>query len=371
MDSTTSSPILGTQPDTIYITTFYVLNWIFFALCILAFGIRAYIRWVCFRRLFLEDYLMVVSLVLHCAEAVIVQIYVQYAFDVVDVEHGELALFGPNLSKGLAAYGACVNITIVGVLLIKLNFLLFFRRLGAQLFKFNMFWWGVTVFTVASSVVQIGMETFGCFFGGVEYIFFSGHCTDSAATSRIFFNAIFSATVDAFSDLLILVLPISLLWGSHINMRKKLILLLQPFQTSKVQEQNTTFTWFWFYCEFTVAFIVACVVSFRSLFVQRDTPSSTADREREQREAAYRSALRHKRSWVAKVRHMHDSVLDTCKTLEGWDGSKADTLSMRNLTNVPSGLMTVDFEDDANWSRAGTREGPKSSTEPIVPHSLP
>lgn len=130
----------------------------------------------------------------------------------------------------------------------------------------------------------------------------------------------------------------------------------------KVQIQSGTFTWFWFYAEFSVAFIIACMVSFRSLFVQRANRSSAEREERERRDAAYRSAMRRRQmgagsgrsgsnGWRDKWHQLHDSVLDTCRSLEGWSGSEADTLAMRGLPTVPSGLMTVDFNDDDNWKR--------------------
>lgn len=144
---------------------------------------------------------MLVALAAHTAEAIIIQLYVRYAYDIEAVEKGDFSKLGPDLNKGFIAVGACVNITIIGVLLVKLNFLLFFRRLGANIRKFTIMWWAVLLFTVAGAAAQIGMQLFGCFFSGLDYSF-SAHCTDASAMWRIFFNAIFSATVDALSDFL-------------------------------------------------------------------------------------------------------------------------------------------------------------------------
>ncbi|KAI1654487.1 hypothetical protein F4813DRAFT_371097 [Daldinia decipiens] len=379
MDSTSSSVILPTVNDGISATAFYALNWILFALCNIAFATRAYIRYVCFRRLLLEDYVMLLALAMHNAEAVLIQLYVRYAYDIEALEKGDFTKFGPDLNKGFVAVGACVNITIVGVLLVKLNFLLFFRRLGANIQRFTIIWWAVTLFTVAAAVAQIGMQLFGCFFGGLNYIF-SEQCTDAAAMQRIFLNAIFSATVDAISDFLIVGFPVAVLWGSRISIKKKLVLtfvfglvfltiaitivrgsIFHGVYSSTSEEgrmQSATFTWFWFYCEYSVAFIIACIVSFRTLFVQRENKNNERLQEQQRREAAYQSAIRRGKRWRAKALHFHDSVLDTCRTLEGWSGSEAETLSMRRLPGVPSGLMTVDFNDDGNWSRSVTKDGP-------------
>lgn len=95
-------------------------------------------------------------------------------------------------------------------------------------------------------------------------------------------------------------------------------------------------------------------MSFRTLFVQRNNKASDEHREKLRREAAYQSAMR--RGWRAKARQFHDSLLDTCRSLEDWSGSD-ESLGLRGLPGVPSGLMTVDFNDDDNWSRGVTRNG--------------
>lgn len=150
---------------------------------------------------------MLVALVLHGIEAVLIQLFVHYAYDIEAVEKGDTSKYGPdflsNSKKGFVAIGTCINITIIGVFIVKLNFLLFFRRLttNTHTLIYSITWWAVLLFTVAFAITQIAMQEFGCFFGSIAYIF-SGHCTNDAALKRIFFNAIFSATVDAVSDFL-------------------------------------------------------------------------------------------------------------------------------------------------------------------------
>ncbi|KAH6847190.1 hypothetical protein B0I37DRAFT_374445 [Chaetomium sp. MPI-CAGE-AT-0009] len=347
--------------DNIAAGPFYVLNWVFLSLCIVAFSVRAYIRFVCFGKLVVEDYLMLVALTLHSAQAVLIQLYVGYMYDVEAVEKGNLSKIGPdflaNSNKAFIAIGAGINITVISVLIVKLNFLLFFKRLGAHIRKFNIAWWIVTAFTVGGAIVLIGFQEFRCFFGGIEHIF-SNHCVAEPVLRRIFIKCIFSAVVDAVSDMLILCFPIWILWGSGISMRKKLALTFvfslvwftiaitivrgsvfhEQYSMAGVQSQSATFTWFWFHVELSVAFLVACIVSFRSLFVRRAKESALRQEQQERREDAYHSAIRHGRGWRAKWQQMHESVLDKCKTLEGWSDSDART--RRGLPTVPSGLMT-------------------------------
>lgn len=120
------------------------------------------------------------------------------------VERGESTVIGPDFysdsRNGFVALGASVNMTIVGVLVIKLSFLIFFRRLTTNTQRaVTIGWWVVILFTIAGAAAQIGMQQFGCFFGSAEYIF-SDHCTDAASLRQIMFNAVFSAAVDAAAD---------------------------------------------------------------------------------------------------------------------------------------------------------------------------
>lgn len=148
---------------------------------------------------------MLFALLLHSAEAVLIQLFVQYVYDMEAVGKGDFskamtADFLPNTRKGFIAVGTSVNLTIVGVFLIKLNFLLFFRRLGKNISKFNIAWWAILVFTVGITITQIAQEMFGCFFGDITYILGS-HCTDKGALNHVLISSVFSATADALSDI--------------------------------------------------------------------------------------------------------------------------------------------------------------------------
>lgn len=48
---------------------------------------------------------------------------------------------------------------------------------------------------------------------------------------------------------------------------------------------------------------------------------------------------------------LHDSVLDTCRSLEGhWDNSNESLLRTLRLPKPPSGTLSVDFSTDAGSS---------------------
>lgn len=198
----------------------------------------------------------------------------------------------------------------------------------------------------------------------------------------------------------VFILPVSILWKSHITLRQKFGLTVlfglvfftiavtivrgsiftdvySIIGTKEAQEEQVSFAWFWFYIEFSVgkstftinpflcaerrerviilcheAILVGCILSFRSLFVYRE--KKMRDRMREQQKHAEAQRLRVP-GWRLRARRFQDSLVTTCKSLEGWSDSEASTLTMFGLPKPASGLMTVDFEDDTNWA-AGTTE---------------
>lgn len=54
---------------------------------------------------------------------------------------------------------------------------------------------------------------------------------------------------------------------------------------------------------------------------------------------------------MERMRRLHDSVLDTCRTWEGhWDDSSQSLLRTFRLPNPPSGRLSVDFSRDTGVS---------------------
>jgi uncharacterized membrane protein YidH (DUF202 family) len=146
---------------------------------------------------------MLFALALHTAEAMLIQLYVQHVYVLKAVGKGDLSKITPDLmpnsEEGFIAIGTSISLTIVGVLIVKLNFLLFFHQLGKSLNRFHIAWSVILTFTIAVTIAQIVMQRFSCFFRVITYIF-SGYYTQKDALKHISINAIFSAVVNATSD---------------------------------------------------------------------------------------------------------------------------------------------------------------------------
>lgn len=292
-----------------------VVTWIFVAICNIAFAARAYFRYTCLRRLLVEDYLMLLALAIYDAQAILIQLSLQSAYELEAVEMVDLSkttqpdIF-TDLRRGTVTVGTSYILIIVGVLVIKLNLLLFFRRLDVKAYKtVTILWWIVLNFTVAGAMAQIAVLKLDCIFGSIEHIF-GGACSTESTFQRNLVIAIFSSTVDAVSDLLseslspyplagscssslflgdhyvigaanpltrsklaVIAFPVAILWRSRISMRKKLALTFifslafltiaitivrgSVFHSTRATAavawtKRATFIWFWYYCEFSV-----------------------------------------------------------------------------------------------------------------------
>lgn len=88
--------------------------------------------------------------------------------------------------------------------------------------------------------------------------------------------------------------------------------------------------------------------------------------QEQQRHEAYYSANR--KDWRARVRHLHDSVLDTCKSLE--DVSEVEMRGKRSLSGDEAGLVAVSLDDGTNWSKNSRNTSTNSASVSIGHSSL-
>ncbi|KAK8078829.1 hypothetical protein PG994_002636 [Apiospora phragmitis] len=122
---------------------------------------------------------------------------------------------------------------------------------------------------------------------------------------------------------------------------------------------------FWFMIQYVVSFMIACIISFRSLWVNKREKTSV---KRFQLEKRWRAAAAEERSPAdsgqrrGQWSRMQDSVLQTMADLEAAD---LETDSDQTLEHQPpSEIMLVDMSNggrgDNDWSTTGTRRGSSS-----------
>lgn len=178
-----------------------ILQWVLFTLCLFAFSVRVYIRYVCFHRILFEDYIMLLALGCHLALAILGQIFLGDLYYLTAVEHGGSidADFFTDALQALKAFGVMSIVSIAGIWLIKLNFLLFFYRLGHQVRTYRIFWWIVFVFSIGCGAGCFGLLQYPCMFGGIQTVFVK--CATVSATRDTYIHVIMTAVLDIFSDI--------------------------------------------------------------------------------------------------------------------------------------------------------------------------
>lgn len=174
-----------------------------FALCFVGFCARSYIRWICFRRLLPEDWIMMAALGIQLAAACVAQLRLHYVYMLEDVSNAVIPIpptFIDDVPKALHGIFIQGILSITGVHAVKLSFLLFFHRLGRQIPKYIMFWWFVAFVTLASYAISIALIEYKCMLSSLDVIFFQ--CTANGETTRQWAYMIAYCTIDAASDLL-------------------------------------------------------------------------------------------------------------------------------------------------------------------------
>lgn len=198
----------------------------------------------------------------------------------------------------LRACGSAIVMFIFGFYMIKVNFLLFFWRLGARVGPvFRIIWWVIFGLVMACGIVSITVciPTFKCLFDGWLYTFTT--CQTLELQSQFFTDFRISVALDVFTDALsmsctfripwrawltdffsptptpVIAFPTYLLWGVRISTKKKLALvvifslvgftivatilrgalLTSVFQQTAVGRTiNFPWIWFWFHVELCV-----------------------------------------------------------------------------------------------------------------------
>ncbi|OAK95324.1 hypothetical protein IQ06DRAFT_309680 [Phaeosphaeriaceae sp. SRC1lsM3a] len=305
---------------------------------------------------------MMFALVLLLSIAAIGQVFLVDVYKIVDIENGKVmpdATLPDTMRNGLRGFGAALTIALVGILAVKINFLLFFKRLGTQITTYLVFWYAVFFITISCGATNLGLMDYKCVFGDFQYIAMS--CTQRNVLKRYFDFQIVSVVLDVVSDLFIMCFPIIILWNVRITLRKKLILsctfglvaltiavtivrgsvfggTYKKFNANEMANLNPGWMWFWIFIEFAVAFLIACIISFRALFAQREQRSyeNQVEQQRLAWEGRATESTSGKRSGIIKrARLYHDSLLQSFKSLE--------TRHDMNLPNPETGRFSPTF----------------------------
>ncbi|KAF1950580.1 hypothetical protein CC80DRAFT_482433 [Byssothecium circinans] len=316
--------------------------WGGFVLGTIALAGRYYTRIKCFKRLLPDDYITGLAWLLLLSAAILFQTFVADMY--------EISAVGANLRPPSANFATILikytrRQLVYQVLYhaqlwsVKISFLVFFYRLGSQVTYYKVAWWIVTVFTICAGCVVIGTLEYSCQEGSVEVLV--AKCTGLKAVERQDTSIIVKCALNVGTDAAIMMLPISILWNIRISLRRRLaftalfssVLITIAISITRIavvmgSGSRTTnraskwtrweMSWYllWQFIENSVALIVACIGSFRALFVSkergRDADEALRRQDEEDAKARTDQNLKMRR---AKAKFFQDSLLVTEKSI--------------------------------------------------------
>ncbi|KAK8108820.1 hypothetical protein PG984_014621 [Apiospora sp. TS-2023a] len=160
------------------------------------------IRVSCFGRPFVEDYLMLAALILLLASTIMSPLFLRYIYQMEGVSNGALPPpdFLEETAKGLRGFLSMMYLSYVGIWLVKLNFLLFFRRFGHHVPKYRITWWIVLLFNLGAGATCIALIDLKCTLTPPNLLF--PNCSNTAFIKKISTTTNISAGFDAAGDAL-------------------------------------------------------------------------------------------------------------------------------------------------------------------------
>lgn len=153
--------------------------------------------------MFAEDYLMLIAL------SIIISIGGVLHTHLADIYLMSLPPSATSLSPGdyssrltvvWRADGVAVILSALGIWTIKMNFMLFFYRLGHKIKTYTIFWWVAAVVIVACGAVLLGLIPYHCMFNDSAWV--NVHCVTTSKMGYIYSVYQANIALDILSDLI-------------------------------------------------------------------------------------------------------------------------------------------------------------------------
>lgn len=155
------------------------------------------------QRVFAEDYVMVLALAIIASITGVLHTYLTTIYIILQPpEATSLPLedYSSAITIAWRADGVAIILSAVGTWTIKINFMLFFFRLGHQIRAYKILWWVALVVIIACGAVLLGIIPYDCVFNDSTWV-----NTNCVTTSRMrYIYSVYQANValDVLSDLI-------------------------------------------------------------------------------------------------------------------------------------------------------------------------
>ncbi|KAF7715903.1 Uncharacterized protein PECH_005760 [Penicillium ucsense] len=273
-------------PENVFLGVSWALNGTAFAFVVF----RLYAQLVAFRRLFIDDVLVVLAWIILLTATSVWQVNGRYLYKFDRVISGldpVTPSFLSNWHRFMRSLAPLQILFYTALWCVKFSFLAFFYRLSCKVKWLRIWWVMVVVFTFGVYITSIADIEYKCSFESLEYIL--EHCPQ---LNHVHYeNRTFWANCagDVATDMMILSIPIMVLWNTKISRRKKIILLSIFSATILIMiiaiirvavkaslNHQTDVAWlcFWSIVEGNTAILISCVASMRQLFINAQAKGS-------------------------------------------------------------------------------------------------
>lgn len=141
------------------------------SLCFLAFRLCVKLR--AFRKLYVDDYLVVLAWLIKLTTSILWQIKLPAMYEQYAVQSGQKPITPGFFERDAVflRYIVPLNILFYSCLwAVKISFLVFFRRLGSNVRNQKIWWWFVLILTILAWVACIADIRYQCALGSIEHI---------------------------------------------------------------------------------------------------------------------------------------------------------------------------------------------------------
>ncbi|KAK3946142.1 hypothetical protein QBC46DRAFT_402509 [Diplogelasinospora grovesii] len=265
--------------------TYLGLMWAAEGFALVFLSIRLYSRLHGQRRLFWDDAFVILATILTTVVAGLWQWQAAPMYQILNVAAGLEAPAADFFDKEFLWLKVQLSAEILfytSLTAVKLAFLFFFKRLGNNVNRFNWYWWPVVLFVLAIYFVSMGNIQYRCLLPTAEDLL--GYCISDDANNFTAITLKFNCAMDVFSDFLIILIPVSLLWNVRMRLAKKmafvglfsLSLVTMAVATARAADldatkwdngvHDPTYLWLWSAIEPCIAITVSCLSAFPQLF---------------------------------------------------------------------------------------------------------
>ncbi|THV54438.1 hypothetical protein BGAL_0026g00090 [Botrytis galanthina] len=353
------------EPSLVKESVFKGIVWGGMAISFLFVSFRLGVRLKNFRRLFLDDFFVVLGWSMIFATTIIWHFAAHDMFMSTAVASGQISpLDDPTYISDTEYYlrssVAVIVLFYSSLVAIKMSFLIFFRRLteGVDNKAQTIQWWTIFGIVIAVWLTCLGTIEYQCLAQPLMVIQSSG-CIEQHSVNFQRATLIANCVLDVLSDILIITIPIAILWNVRIRRRQKLALaglfsltmITMTFAIVRVAVVSTasrlpdiSWLYLWSAIEPPIAVIISCLASFRGLFAKQEG------------------------SGVSGGRYV--------KTPQENDGSyKYELQSKRRKKNIPLDNLTTTLVtttiSSGDYDRASTTSGNRISGNLVFPINGP